>query len=274
MSCNFHQNEILHVPDRLWRDPRFAAKAAKQYRFIHGHLHFEFICNLVNSTRIVTFLRDPVERVLSLYFFLRNQDPESQGDSNARFTIEQARSLSLGAFVSHTNPVIESMVGNFQVQMLLSDLQAAKPTRTWVETALANLQKYEFVGIADPDLMPDSMLMMSRVFGWIERGESPRVNHTARPARIEARARARGYRCAKRVGHYALPPDSCGLFDKNSIEREESRPRKRDSRRTANTYGTHQPGDNEAAFTLLGMARSGEERKTMGDVGGARHSFG
>jgi hypothetical protein len=182
MSCNFHLNEILHVPDRLWKDADFAADSAKQYRFIHGHLHFEFVRNLLSSARVVTFLRDPVERVLSLYFFLRKQDPDSQSDPSARFTVEEARSLSLEAFVAHTDRVIASMVGNFQVRILLSDSQRDKSNSTWVAAALANLQKYQFVGIADPDLMSDSILVMSRIFGWLERGDSPRVNHTARSA--------------------------------------------------------------------------------------------
>src|ERR1700682_4388591 len=197
MACNFHLTEILHVPDHLWKDAKFAASAAKRYRFIHGHLHCEFIRNLTKSVHVVTFLREPVERVLSLYFFLRNQDPASQSDPNARFTVEQARSLSLEAFVTHTNPVIASMVGNFQVRMLLSDSQTDKPSRTWVEAALANLEKYEFLGIADPDLMPDSMLMMSRIFGWMERGDSPRVNHTARSGTEVELARARAVIAAR-----------------------------------------------------------------------------
>ena len=190
ISCNFDVSEILHVPDRSWKDREFAIRAAQQYRFIHGHLHFEFVRDLTKSAHIVTFLREPIERVLSLYFFLRNQ-PESNSEPSVRFTIEQAKSLSLDAFVAHTDPIIAPMVSNFQIQMLLSDSQTDQSSSTWLNAAILNLENYQFVGIADPDLMPNSMIMMSRIFGWIESGDSPRTNHTARAGTEVEFARAR-----------------------------------------------------------------------------------
>jgi hypothetical protein len=185
MACNFHLSEILHVPDRRWRDAAFALRAVKRYRFIHGHLHGEFIKAVARFAQVVTFLREPVERVLSLYFFLRSQDPRAHSDRKARFTIEEAHSLSLERFVAHSHPVIASMVGNYQVQMLLEASQADQPARTWVASALANLDRYRFVGVADADLMHASILLLSRTCGWPETGDTPRVNHTARPVAPE-----------------------------------------------------------------------------------------
>ena len=180
MSYNFHLKEILHVPDGHWRDAEFAASAVKQYRFIHGHLHFEFVKDHIDTAAVVTFLRDPVERVLSLYFFLRKQDLETQTDPVARFQIEQAQALSIKAFVEHTDPVIAAMVADYQLMVLLSASQAAAPSDTWVASALKNLGKYQFVGIADSDLMSDASLTMNRIFGWSTTRDTPRVNATRR----------------------------------------------------------------------------------------------
>ncbi len=131
MSCNFHQNEILHVPDRLWRDPRFAAKAAKQYRFIHGHLRSEFICNLVGfpgpNREFLT--RSGGARSILVLLSAATRIPNPKATRTPVSRSSNHRSLSLAAFVSHTNPVIASMVGNFQLQMLLTNAPNA-PTHS------------------------------------------------------------------------------------------------------------------------------------------------
>jgi Sulfotransferase family len=191
ISSNFHTRDILHVPDRYWKDRRFAIRAARRYPFIHGHLHYEFLRDIIGSTRVITFLRDPVERVLSLYFFLRAQPRGTQADRIARLAVEEAHRLTIEEFVAHTHPQIASMVSDYQVQMILSDGQIDRPGRTWVATALANLESYEFVGIADADLMSRSVIAMSRIFGWTPSGDAPRVNHTVRSVRARQLAAAR-----------------------------------------------------------------------------------
>jgi hypothetical protein len=191
MSCNFHLRDILHVPDRFWCDAEFSARAARKYRFIHGHLHFEFVKNQLDTARIVTFLRDPIERVLSLYFFLRNQDPQVQSEPAARHAVEQARALSISAFAEQPDEVIASMVSNYQLRVLLDASQEAAPPDAWVPSALGNLDHYRFVGIADADLIGDSILAMSGLFGWSVTNAPPRVNHTRRDSNNPHLAQAR-----------------------------------------------------------------------------------
>ncbi len=204
MSCNFHLHQILHVPDRSWRNSRFAAAAVKKYRFIHGHLHFEFLKNQLDSARTVTFLRDPVQRVLSLYFFLRAQDPEKQNDAAGRFLVEQARGLSASTFAEHTHPIIAAMVSNYQLCVLLSSAQAERANQRWVASALENLEKYQFVGIADPDLIADSTQAMNRIFGWTATKDVPRVNQTTRTVDSVELTRARDVIVARNELEIAL----------------------------------------------------------------------
>lgn len=180
ISCNFHHDEILHVPDSRWTDAQFAADSLDRYGFIHGHLHFAFVEPLLERSAVITFLRDPVERVLSLYFFLQKQDPNAHPDSTVRYVIEQARELSPEQFALHAHPTIRDMVCNYQLRVLLSGSQQERPMEVWVETALRNLERYRFVGIADSDLISASVLAMSREFGWVAGADVPQVNHAFR----------------------------------------------------------------------------------------------
>ena len=226
MSCNFHVNEILHVPDPYWMDARFAADAVSKYRFIHGHVHFEFLREQVDSARLVTFLRDPVERVLSLYFFLRKQDPENQANPNLRVTVELARSLTMAEFIGHSDPVIASMVRNYQLSVLLDTAQEARPSNTWVASALDNLEKYQFVGIADPDLMQQSILLLNQTFGWSSGGgATARKSYATFHQRRRAAVGSRTDCGAKRIGDRTLrerpqtPPQAIRLAERGQRPR-------------------------------------------------------
>src|SRR5579859_1497066 len=120
MSSNFHVDEILHVPDVHWRDRLFAKLAISKYRFIHGHLHYEFFAALAGSVRLITFLRDPVERIISLYFFLKGQSPEGVEDPVSRTMIENAHAHTIDRFVALTDHTVTASVSNFQAAMLLT----------------------------------------------------------------------------------------------------------------------------------------------------------
>jgi len=191
ISSNFNIAEIIHVPDGLWRDAAFAAEAVERYRFVHGHLHYEFVKTITHRTRVVTFLRDPVERVLSLFYFLRNQDPAGVVDPAVRYTIECARSLAPDEFVALRDPIIKPMVSDYQARVLLDDAQQAQPKRRWLRLVLANLERYALVGICDPDLITESMQRMTLLFGWLGAGDAPHVNKTVRPPPSEEVERAR-----------------------------------------------------------------------------------
>ena len=191
MASNFELEDILHVPDSRWRDDAFAAGAVRRYRFIHGHLHFEFVKGLFRKARVVTFVRDPVERVLSLYYFLRRQDPASYQDPTVRFTVEQARSLAPDRFVALRHPIIGPMVSDYQARVLLGADEQDPPKRNWLPRVLANLERYAYVGVCDPDLMAESVRGLTRHFGWMASGDAPLVNQTARPEATEEVERAR-----------------------------------------------------------------------------------
>jgi hypothetical protein len=183
IAANFHARRVAHVPDQHWRDHAFVFEAAAHHDFVHGHLHYDALAGLFQTARIVTFLRNPIQRVRSLYFFFRRQEPAAfaPGDRN-RFFAEQARSLSLYEFVIHSDPYIASMVGDYQTRMLFQFDVAAEH---WVTRAFTNLQAYDFVGVADPDLIDRSVFELCKLNGWLTQSRPELVNQTVRDPSLD-----------------------------------------------------------------------------------------
>jgi hypothetical protein len=183
IGANFHAQRIAHVPDRHWLDQAFVFETAAHHDFVHGHFHYGALAGLFETARIITFLRNPIQRVRSLYFFLRRQDPTAFApEDRNRFFVEQARSLSLYEFVIHSDRDIATMVGDYQVRMLFPFGVSAEH---WVTRAFANLQAYYFVGIADPDLIDRSVFELCKLNGWLTQSRPELVNHAVRDISLD-----------------------------------------------------------------------------------------
>jgi len=66
-----YRNDIVSHGDYLEHD----TASLKNIRFISGHFGFEYARLFMDGRYSFTFLRDPVERILSLYYFSRTRDP-------------------------------------------------------------------------------------------------------------------------------------------------------------------------------------------------------
>ena len=95
----------------------YVGKELNQLRdigFVSGHFGYHFAQHLMPGRFTFTFLRDPAERVLSMYYFCRNRNPD-------QFEIyRKARELTLPDFLEAglTNPCIRRYIWNNQVWQL------------------------------------------------------------------------------------------------------------------------------------------------------------
>jgi len=184
IAANFHIYRIAHVPDQFWRDAHYVTDAANRHDFVHGHLHYDSMAGCAGTARIVTFLRNPIERVRSLYFFMRSQSPtDLKKNSRQQFFVQQAHALPLHEFAAHPDPDIAYMVSNYQVRMLLPAAEDACNDR--LQRAIENLEDYHFVGIADPDLIQHSVAELCRLNGWITLSAAQLVNHSVRDSAVD-----------------------------------------------------------------------------------------
>src|SRR5678815_920877 len=66
-----YRSDFVSHGDYLKRD----AASLKKTTFISGHFGFEYSRQFMDGRYSFTFLRDPVERILSLYYFSRTRNP-------------------------------------------------------------------------------------------------------------------------------------------------------------------------------------------------------
>ena len=86
----------------------------RQFRFVSGHIGYDFARPLLQGRYTFTFLRDPAERILSMYYFCRTRDPAEY------FIYKKARELDLLEFLEAGlhDPWVRKNIWNNQVWQL------------------------------------------------------------------------------------------------------------------------------------------------------------
>ena len=119
--------------------------------FVSGHFGFDYARELMPGRFSFTFLRDPVERILSLYGFCRVQDPEE-------FPIYRAAAdHDLEGFLraAEHDDLVRAYVWNSQVWCLaagpgyVETVTAETRPEEMLEQALKNIEQLSFVGFTE-----------------------------------------------------------------------------------------------------------------------------
>jgi len=120
--------------------------------FVSGHIGYDYARSLMPSRFVFTFLRNPIERVLSLYYFCRKMNPDD-------FLIyRRAHDLSLEQFLaaSYTDPLIKKNIWNNQVWQLAhgyAHLDERKiddfSSDELVTLAMTHLDEMSYVGLTE-----------------------------------------------------------------------------------------------------------------------------
>ncbi len=117
--------------------------------FISGHFGYDFAKQFMADRYSFTFLRDPVERVLSLYFFCKTRDPK-------QFKVyDLAQRLSLDEYLAlgFTDPDIKAHIWNHQVSQLAAGWDATNNMMltddALLELAMQHLETFSYVGFTE-----------------------------------------------------------------------------------------------------------------------------
>jgi hypothetical protein len=161
--------------------------------FVSGHFGYDFARHLMPGRYSFTFLREPRERVLSMYYFCRQRDP-------ARFKIyERARALELVEFLEagFTDEWVRKNIWNNQAWQLchgfshlddrsLRDFDASEV----LDLARQHLDQFNYVGFMET-LATDTRLILDNL-GVVPTREMRRENSAmSRPGLGDISERAR-----------------------------------------------------------------------------------
>lgn len=163
--------ERQYARDRIYnvigpRDVRIDAFRAlpvderRRYRLIKGHMHFGLHELIPNPTTYITVLRDPVDRVLSHYFYVKRTP------RHYLYKHVTEKSITLEEYVSSR---MSLELNNGQVRALFGsghvDVPYGTCTREMLIAANHNLQHhFSIVGIAER--FDETLLLMKRAMGW------------------------------------------------------------------------------------------------------------
>lgn len=127
-----------------------------------GHFGYQHVAKLRADRFLMTFLRDPVERVLSNYHFLRSESPLSNYSAHA---IGAAKALTLSEFLRCDDPGVRMVTENFQAKVLAFDVRPQRQAAISDLQAQAarNLATFDFVGIVE--YFDESMMALSEMIG-------------------------------------------------------------------------------------------------------------
>jgi hypothetical protein len=125
----------------------------------------------------VTLLRDPVDRVLSLYYYSRGLERHHNAITWA------AQTLSLEDFIKCEYPFVQAAIENAQTWQLCYDSNYTARCKMHelsdddvLEKAKENLAAFDVVGTLER--LDDTVKKLCGVFGW-DKTEIPHINKTA-----------------------------------------------------------------------------------------------
>jgi hypothetical protein len=182
----FHPTQIDPDPLRAWPPhmlTRFVpgiAEHVRRYRLVWGHYDLPSLKRLGSGRFVLTLLREPRERILSLYRFWRAYPVPANTDS---FGVIMARQQSLPDFLCTTDPRLRDYIDNAYVRRLTGLYvtgQAVDPldadSAGALARALAALEEIDFVGITEQ--MNESLCVLSSMLGTDPAATEPKVNRT------------------------------------------------------------------------------------------------
>ena len=131
------------------------------YDFFSGHFNAAEVDLIPGPKYLMTVLRDPAERLISLYYFFRRQPPEVLADapSDVRASLEVSQTHDLLGFLRHKSSVWST--DNSIARMLAGDVSAepyeivegGRRSRLSgadvLERAIATLERFQVVGFTD-----------------------------------------------------------------------------------------------------------------------------
>ena len=153
----------------------------QKYRLISGHFGYAHIAPYLADSYSLTFLRDPLARVLSFYKFCLNEDMQR------RFPVARsAAELPVDKFMTSTRPEIVEMLDNLQTWQLadmywMADRQRRSHCSELELLSLAqeHLQEFSLVGFTDT--FAEDFRRVIAAVGLPEPGHVPRALRTEEP---------------------------------------------------------------------------------------------
>jgi hypothetical protein len=171
------QFRILHPVADVERLAALPAEERSRLELVEGHMYYGMHELIGRECRYITMLRDPVERVLSWYSYVLENDWHHLYQRIAEDRLSLATCIREHVSVELDNHMVRTLAGQRHI-----DCPFGQVAPGMLEEAKANLQTFAAVGISER--FDESLALFARTFGW-RRARPRRANITARRLRRE-----------------------------------------------------------------------------------------
>ncbi len=180
------------------------APAIRRHALIFGHYDLPSLHRLDPGRTVITMLRNPADRILSLYYYWRSIDLSRLPAGAAHAAVRLAHCSDLLEFLGSDDPLVRDHIDNFYVRRLTgiyltgasSDRLSDAPDAV-LKLALQGLRRIDFVGITEE--MAPSVAALAGFLGFVPPDQVPMENTAA--------ANAAGPQCVFRpVSRESLTP--------------------------------------------------------------------
>ena len=155
---NYSPGQVHRHAGRL-EFKKLTERQKRSYHVISGHLYFGIHREIPQSTAYFTMLRDPVDRIISNYYYvLRAKDHRLHQRINAE-------KMSLADYVTSK---LNSQLDNGQLRLLSGieeDIPFGGCSSAMLDRAKENLKRH-FTVIGLTERFDDSLRLMKECFGW------------------------------------------------------------------------------------------------------------
>jgi len=149
----------------------------------YGHVSYRFRDFLPAQTTVFTFLRDPVDRALSVFYYWQSLGRDQLIREGLPPELLECLRWSLDEFVTQMPRQARAVLGNVQTNYLGSErpFVGSSPyndtqSQADYDRARRVLDELDFIGLTER--MDESVAAFCRLFGWFAPEAAPHVNRT------------------------------------------------------------------------------------------------
>jgi hypothetical protein len=175
----------LFLPDDVRSFQALPEEERAKIRLLKGHMSFGIHRSLPGPSRYFTMIRDPIDRVVSFYYYIRRRPADRLHDQVMSGDVDLATFVESGMARDHTdNSFVRFISGEPFVPF-------GEVDRRLLDKAMANIEEH-FVLTGSIDHFDETIVMLKREMGWTQAVYYRPQNVTAgRPAveTLDARTR-------------------------------------------------------------------------------------